>query len=192
MATIKTSREGPRECGYRHPGGLYLVTDGLGIPCSLLPVELQVCPTCGAGFAPQRTFSWVDPDVLLQPHDHGEPRCPLNEPGKLGERAVLDWIGSKFYKTPDIWAKEARKLGVSRRVSAVPKGFVIGETWVLAAHRSVPMDDGEPRPAVFYVYRPKRVEYIVRGNESEELLDYMESLGMTLVKVEREPVKEGA
>ena len=31
--------------------------------------------------------------------------------------------------------REASKMGVSRRITAVPRDFVVGETWVLLGHR---------------------------------------------------------
>ena len=37
----------------------------------------------------------------------------------------------------------------------------------------------------FYVYKPERIEYIVKGDESEEELDKMEKRGISLVKLVR-------
>jgi len=44
------------------------------------------------------------------------------------------WVGVKFYKTPDAFMSEARSMGISRRITAVPRDFVVGKTWVLIAH----------------------------------------------------------
>jgi hypothetical protein len=46
---------------------------------------------------------------------------------------LLLWIGRAHY-TPETYLRESRELGVSRRLSAMPKGLVLGETWVLLAH----------------------------------------------------------
>jgi hypothetical protein len=46
---------------------------------------------------------------------------------------LLLWIGRGHY-SPDAFLKESRELGVSRRIAALPKGLVLGETWVLLAH----------------------------------------------------------
>ncbi len=37
----------------------------------------------------------------------------------------------------------------------------------------------------FYVYKPERIEYIVKGDESEEELDKMEKCGISPVKLVR-------
>jgi hypothetical protein len=192
MATITTVTDSRRGCGWRVPGGMYLVSDGHGQACSLLPHVLHVCPTCGNGLKPGRGFKWIDPDVFL-PH-HSDPEtpnrhqgCPLNDPGLIGEQVLLHWIGGSFYPTPESWVKEGMRLGFSRRVSGVPRGMTIGETWVAVAHRNVPLalDDETGSPAVFLLWQPSRVEYVVKGDEDEERLEYLESRGLTLVRVER-------
>ena len=50
-------------------------------------------------------------------------------------KAGLLWIGEQFYPTPGEFTREAEELGISRRISAVPRDFKLGETWVLFAHR---------------------------------------------------------
>ncbi len=203
---MRTSYEQARGCGRRKPGGLYLVSDGVGQDCDLLPVELHVCPTCSAGIKPSRGWTWVNPDELLPHHaaypsdfleevSNVHPGCPLNEPGLLGERAGLLWIGEAFYKTPHDWIAEGQRMGFSRRISAVPRGFELGETWVLAAHRKaiVRFPDGlsEPEftPAIFHVWKPARVEYVVKGDETEEQIAAIEARGIepVIVKPAYEP-----
>lgn len=46
MATVRTSVEGARGCGYRKAGGIYLVSGGIPRPCGKLPIPLTTCPTC--------------------------------------------------------------------------------------------------------------------------------------------------
>lgn len=219
MATITTMVEAERGCGFRTPGGIYIMSDGLGQSCNLLPVELHVCPTCGAGIKPTRGgWTWVKPDPLMPHHSDSDTTrrhggCPLNDPGDLGERAGLMWVGGSFYPTPESWLKEGKKMGFSRRVSGVPRGFKLGETWILTAHRKVQVgvevngvqyasmreaaavdrigDEGditfEPvfKPAVFHLWMPSRVDYVVKGTETEEELDAIEARGLTLVNVVR-------
>lgn len=207
---MRTLHEGARGCGFRKPGGLYMVTDREGEPCPALPVEMVVCPHCGAGIRPSRAWTWITPDVILNPHDHGHPGCPLNAPGLMGDRAGLLWIGGSFYPTPDDWMREAQTMGVSRRIATVPRGFVIGETWVAVAHRKVIRDgwvntdtdvtyrdmaaiveagvdfdllEEVWRPAVFHVFKPQRIEYVVRGDESDEELAGYERRGIEPVRV---------
>jgi hypothetical protein len=78
---IQTRTEGARGCGYRKPGGLYLVSGELSEPCPLLPFETSVCPTCGEGIRPARGFTWVDGAKFIPPVVHGTHEhtlvCPL-------------------------------------------------------------------------------------------------------------------
>jgi hypothetical protein len=62
-----------------------------------------------------------------------ESACPVcRNRDDFGPHLLL-WIGRKHY-TPEAYLEEGRRLGVSRRLSALPKGLVLGETWVLLAH----------------------------------------------------------
>lgn len=201
MATIHTSQEGARGCGYRKGGGLYLVSGALSEPCPKLPVEMHTCPTCGAGVKQSRGFTWITPDPLLDPGPHGSKKhesvCPLGTAidWSDGKRAGLIWIGEKFYATPDEFMREAGAMGVSRRISTVPRELVIGETWIALAHPKAiyhPEDDQDPldpsqayRPGVFTFFRPEAIEYIVKGTETEEELDRLEERGFKLVRVVR-------
>lgn len=218
MATLTQVVEGVRGCGWRTPGGIYLMSDGVGVHCEALPVPLHVCPTCGHGVKPSRGLTWVEPDALLEGYlgPHGDETyhaaCPLYAPGRLGERAGLLWIGEMYYPTPRDWESEGRRMGFSRRLSGIPKGFEIGKTWVLTAHRKgmvlgygrgdethatladVPDGEGEVEtrygPAIFHVWKPDRIEYVVKGDETEEELDRLESRGLSLVQVYRGNQKE--
>lgn len=142
---VRVSVEGKRGCGWRKPGGLYLVAPKLDEPCSLLPVEMSVCPCCGEGIRPARGWTWIDPGRLLPAryHDSAEHNatCPLGGPDypdgahRMGERCGLIWIGEGYYPTVESFAMEAEQMGVSRRITSVPRGFVVRETWVAFGHR---------------------------------------------------------
>jgi hypothetical protein len=161
-----------------------------------------------------RGFQWILPDPLLDPGPHGEPKhdkvCPLGgaytkEHWAHGERAGLIWIGAKFYPTPEAFMHEAARMGVSRRISQVPRDLKVGETWIALAHpNAIPGEcehgapaghpcsncpDGESagewRGGVITFFRPTAIEYIVKGDETEEELDRLEARGFRLVKVER-------
>lgn len=192
MASIRISVEAARGCGYRKAGGLYLVGGGPGRPCGKLPIKLDVCPCCGTGIKPARGWTWIDPRPLVadkQCADHNvateKPRtcsvCPLGD--AIPERAGLIWIGEAFYPTPFEWLEEADRMGISRRIAAVPQGFEVGKTWVFVAHRKVPMATGETMPAIFHAYRPSAVEYVVKGTETEPELERLEKRGITLIDV---------
>lgn len=59
MASVRTSVEGARGCGYRKAGGIYLCSGELSEPCPKLPVEMHTCPTCSSGIKPARGFTLV-------------------------------------------------------------------------------------------------------------------------------------
>lgn len=203
---IETKVEGKRGCGYRKGGGLYLVSDGLGRACGKLPIPLSVCPTCHGGIKPTRSWTWIDGDALIANRqcNSEDPRggpsdcelCPLaSSIGRVG----LLWIGGKFYERPGQFTEEAQRMGVSRRIPAVPKDFKLGETRVMLAHREcipiVPLtvgdlseEDREPQyaPGIFHVFLPQRIEYVVKGDEPEDKLARLVERGITPVKVERE------
>lgn len=156
MPNIHTSVEGRRGCGYRKPGGMYLMGGSLSAPCGKLPRRCDQCPSCGHGMRPARGWTWVDGREWFSRGDcaenplpltrevlsdglardagatcHG---CPLRTPP---ERAGLVWIGEKFYPTKEDFKREAATMGISRRLPtrSIPRGLVVGETLVLLAHR---------------------------------------------------------
>jgi hypothetical protein len=206
MIEVQTRIEGRRGCGYRKPGGIYLVGPSEGQPCCKLPFELSVCPCCSAGIKPSRGWTWVDVDKLFFENpliipDVGEacdPLCPLSKPG-IG-RAGLLWVGEKFYPTTGDFTQEANLMGISRRISTVPRGFELGKTWVLLAHRkvvhkypspdSMVSDPEEMLPGIFHMFKTIAVEYVVKGNETQEDLEQLVKRGLTPVDVN--PVKRRA
>lgn len=181
-----------RACGYRKVGGLYLVSGHLAAPCCKMPILLHVCPTCNTGIKQARGWSWIDP----RPWSKGEcqaipaapfqsilnavsggPLCVLNpvNQDRLGERVGLLWIGTQFYNTPSAFQLEAAKMGVSRRIQTIPRGFVVGESWVFLAHPKVkenppvnPGDDVTWTPGVFRIFKPERIEKIITETQSKD------------------------
>jgi len=179
--------EEKRGCGYRKVGGLYLVGSGQGIACDRLPIALDICPCCGAGFKQTRGWTWVDVGKLVDgPHmlppapfapgdtlEHDtqltpcecHSACPLcKNPSSIGKAGML-WIGTQFYPTIDHFENEARTQGISRRINTIPHGFKLGETWMLFAHlRGILKPTGDLKakyvPAIFRVWRPTRIERI--------------------------------
>lgn len=211
--------EAKRGCGYRKIGGTYLVGKLNGSPCDRLPMLLEVCPTCSHGIKPARGFTWVDANALIQgPHkirltdlnvvDDAHEYLPNEQPcdcwkgccvfckhpEQIG-RAGLLWVSDKFYPTPAEFLAEGKALGLSRRIARIPRGFKVGETWVLLGHRKAvrkinlvitinpsptwPMFDelAEEKymPGLFYVWRPERIERILpeskRGTEEVKALE---------------------
>lgn len=229
---IRISHEAARGCGYRRGGAIYMVADGPATNCGRLPLPLGACPTCGHGIKPARGWTWIDGDAILAaaPPCRGSIdwnaslaelakgrntdaclTCPMGDmaPGRVG----LLWVGSRYYPTTQQFLAEATRMGVSRRVSQVPREFVVGTTVVWLAHRQaiatsctkaqyhvlVKDAEGNARcchcdraatecwlPGVFSAFRPTRLEYVVRGNESEEELEAIRARGIETVAVVRE------
>lgn len=207
MIEIQVRRDRKRGCGWRKPGGKYLIGGKLCAPCGKLPHFLEVCPTCGGGIKPMRGWRWIGTRALFGNEVcGGDPKfvcttCVLCEPP---ERAGLIWIGDTFYARPGDFVAEAGGLGISRRIACVPKGFEVGKTLVLLASRKVPVygtDDAlfrdlplKHKPGIFAAFVPTALEYVVRGNETQEELERLVGQGFTPVRIERvvESGDEGA
>lgn len=175
-----------RGCGYRKVGGLYLVSEGPGLPCCRLPLRLSICPCCGAGIKQTRGWTWINPTLLLGESYRPECNaCPAGNPATMGARAGLLWIGVQFYPTVAHFEAEARTMGISRRISAIPRGLKVGETWVLLAHPKACTPDAEGREAgVFRIFRPQRIEKILTASQATpEELDKLAEAGITPVIV---------
>jgi hypothetical protein len=111
----------------------------------------------------------------------------------------LLWVGEHFYPTIEDFSLEAAKLGISKRISVVPRDFEVGVTWVLLAHpKAIPVmglvgKDGDGgifiaqnqwSPGIFKVWRPNKIEKIVQESKrgSEEVAA-LEKRGITPVFV---------
>lgn len=209
---VRVVTEGVRGCGFRRVGGTYLVSDGISIPCPALPLEVSRCPCCDSGIKPARSWAWFNPSMFFKFP------CPVDckiyqERGRCTpfqqERAGILWIGGKFYKTPADWTKEAKEIGVSRRISQIPKDFVVGKTCVFVGHREAvericdcnkqdglagaPLADckkckGEGQrnvPGVFHAFCPTRIEKVVDKDVTEEEIDKLVKRGITPVFINR-------
>jgi len=103
------------------------------------------------------------------------------------DRAGLLWVGEKFYTT-NKFLTEAATRGISRRIATVPHGFKVGETWIYFAHKkAIPGQNGNPDSAgIFAAFQPIRIEYVVKGNESDDELRKLGKRGFTLVDVKKD------
>lgn len=69
----------------------------------------------------------------------------------------LLWVGWGSYSTIKSFAAEANKMGVSRRISKIPRDLVLGKSRIFLAH-----DEGETGDAVIFGYFiPTGIEMIV-------------------------------
>jgi hypothetical protein len=202
--------EARRGCGFRKIGGLYLVGEGIAIGCDRLPFKLDVCPCCNQGIKPTLGFTWVQSSIFdgdctnfqSECHAHGceicKPRSVFRDvkidgqvvktnqliPSKLG----LMWVGSRFYNTPSDFITEAQKIGVSKRIAALPKGIQKGDL-VLLAHRQATSEtiDGktEKKAGIFYAFHITRIEKLVSESQSkdEEAMKKLDKRGITAVVI---------
>jgi hypothetical protein len=211
--------EAKRGCGYRKQGGLYLVSGGLCAPCKGLPIPIETCPVCNSGIHPSRGWTWIAAKALFQAagitNDCGLPHCSTCPVSHAPKRAGLLWVGETYYPSPEDFTQEADQQGVSRRISAIPRDFVVGETWVYFAHRkssssiaACPECNGERfiddeagnhlcgmcdgagkvevwTPGIFHAFKPERIEYIVRDDDTPEKLESLEKRGISLVRLVR-------
>ena len=188
MAVVTVSVEGERGCGYRTPGtngfGIYLMADELSAPCLMLPYELTVCPCCGQGIKPARGWTWIEPDLFGPPVEVSDcgvfycRSCPVGL-GRTWERAGLLWIGERFYSTGYSFTSEAQSMGISRKISALPRDFEIGETWVFFAHRKGEIwinEDKEEEwlPAIFSACKPTHIDLVI--DDENDIPEYCERL----------------
>jgi len=211
---IKTVTDQKRGCGWRKPGGLYLISKAVFTSCGLLPLPLSVCPCCGEGVKPARGWTWINPALMFKDRECSTPskcgRCSLK---KLPEQAGLLWVGEMYYETPADFLKEVRQQGVSRRIHSLPHGFELGKTQVFVAHakaiqKECPAKCRLPEnftgackvcggsgvaygPGIFQVFRPTEIQYVVKGDEEMAELEAMVKRGITLVEVNREGVLGG-
>lgn len=190
--------EGRRACGYRKVGGLYLVGKGTGFPCCKLPIKLHVCPTCNQGVKQTRGWQWIDPRPWLAGDctARGPMRglCPAADPKGLGEKVGLLWIGASFYPKPEVFTEEASRMGISRRLKAIPRGFKLGEHYVFLAHPKLfpyieTGPDGDEQKwhgGVFRIFKPDAIEQIVTKSDmkDETKMEALREKGITPVAVE--------
>jgi hypothetical protein len=185
--------EKARGCGYRKEGGLYFRGDPPNATCGKLPFELGICPTCGEGIPFSMAPKWVDPVKLTQgiKCDYSLRQCalcPLSDDviGEIG-KVLMIWVGKKFYASPDAFLTEARDMGISRRMKALPRGFEVGKHFILLAHQNaIPTDDPEaPKPGAFSLFRPRAIEYVCSGEETDDEIESLRKRGITPVMVEK-------
>lgn len=207
MPSIKAVYEHERGCGFRKPGGFYLRTGGKGFPCKTLPIPFLVCECCGFVPGPSRNYQWLRTQylkaTLKKDPCTAKPafceECPINLSIFQSEKLALDWVGSKYYDTPDKFNLEAANMGISRRFSAKVdeegniqgfglKDFKVGEHWIALAHKKAVTginEEGEAvaTPGIFKLWRPEIIEYVIRDTDSEAYLEKLEEQGVTLIKV---------
>lgn len=191
--------EAKRGCGFRKVGGLYLMGEGLAMPCPALPFRLNPCSTCGHVLKAARAIAFkpkgaIMPSMMCEAH--GCVACPLAAMPP-DQPCGLQAVSQKFY-TPQSFRAESESLGVSRRISAIPRELEIGKTWVFLAYSqhktaTLPPDGAgfqqvvpDDYQEVFYAFRPSRIELVVSPSwkaAHAEQVAYHEKKGVVLVEV---------
>lgn len=200
---IQTLIEKERGCGFRKKGGMYLIGGSSFAGCCKLPFPLTVCPCCGGGIKFSRGFTWINSKLFalteaMEPYNYAcYNNCVFAQPDtKMG----LMWVGESFYKTPAHFTREADIIGISKRISQIPKECMPGKTWIALAHNKAisskwdPIDPAKDliyTPGVFMVFLLQSIQYVVTGKESADELEKIEKRGVVLVDVipEGEPIK---
>ena len=194
MASVRESHEGKRGCGYRKGGGYYLIGGSEFTTCGKLPYPVGVCQHCGEGMKFFRGFRFFNPQKFIDDkpciENYLDPvsnnkcvACPMSR--GIPERAGIMWVGNKFY-SPDTFLNEALKMGISKRLPTIPRELLknIGNVRVYLVHPKACQDaEGKPKAGFFTSFVPKKIEYVVKGNESEGQLSLIEKRGIELVKV---------
>ena len=105
------------------------------------------------------------------------------------------WVGKRQY-TPESFIREAEKMGISKRIAAIPKNLEFGRTRILLAHPEAGRREKETKetltgkkiekcPAIFYGFTPKAVEQIIteKQSKSKRFMKKLEKRGITPVVV---------
>lgn len=94
------------------------------------------------------------------------------EPPKLELEAsdVLIWVGKEHY-SPESFIKEARKMGVCRRVPFAPLGIIPDVSFVFLAHRDAIKTVEGLEPGIFACYTVSNMMFVVKpGTEVDDEL----------------------
>ena len=175
MSEVVMSLESERLCGFRKPGvngyGVYLMGTPSGAPCEAMPFPLEVCPSCGGGIKPSRGVTWIEPYNLFEGVSHidcDSPVCWACPIAHLGnDKALLLWVGERFYPTAKHFMIEANRKGISRKISSIPHDFRIGKTWIYLAHRKAigyinsVTDEQEWIPGIFMAFKPTHLDMVI-------------------------------
>lgn len=172
--------ESPRKCGFRHPGLYLMGLDGPRGGCPRLDSWVfDACPCCGGGIRQSRGWTSIQMSSLFNPRLSPPPcpdhvgRCPVCDPeAVVGDKTSgLIWVGKRDY-SPGEFLDEALRVGISRRIPAVPNDLVFGETWVVVGHPEAGVDaQGNHVAGPIAVFRPTHLDLVVdpAGSVSEAL-----------------------
>lgn len=176
-----------RGCGERVKNGLYLFFDAtMLVPCDRLPFEVPgACPICGEGLRQFRSVRVINPRKFFGNFDATKctSGCPVCFPPEHGG---MMWVGAQYY-TPDSFAEEARKHGISKRIPNIPENLKPGDL-VFFAHpkgydKVNPNNDEKPRPGVFMAARLTEYQKVLSNEDAEnaDIIADLEARGVVPV-----------
>ena len=181
MPNVILEIEAPqRGCGTRQQEGYYMVGDFTPDAMSFFPRKLD----CSCG------FRVVRPSRSTQGFWPGKFWPELNtEPNNLitiqkDQKCWAMTIDTRGYSTPKAYIDEAARLGISRRLNnGLPKGFEIGKDVVFIIHSKVYKYGDKYEPGFIGFFKPKEIQYVVSGRESEQKLRQIAAKKIVLVSV---------
>jgi hypothetical protein len=86
------------------------------------------------------------------------------------------WVGKKYY-TPQSFTEEAVSMGVCKKIATQLKDVVLGETWILLAHKEARTyttvnEKGKSKkhgvPGIFYAFKPKAFEMLITMKQANK------------------------
>lgn len=114
--------------------------------------------------------------------------CPMGSPPK-GKHGLL-WVGGGFYTRPEDFTREAQRMGVSRKIQAIPRGFELGTTWVYLAHRTAIWDKASEKmlPGIFSAFKPRAIDLVIDDPNSvparvESIVEQFGEANVNVIKV---------
>ncbi len=194
---VKTVYDHQRGCGFRKPGGTYLIGGTTSSACCKLPFALTACPCCNQGIKFQRGLQWINSSMFGECRAHVSLPCVIqNQNTKMG----LMWVGAKYYEKPQQFINEAAALGVSKRIGKLPADVEVNKTWIALAHPKAISDYrvAQPigfetycereyffTPGIFMLFKVTAIQYVVTGNETEEEITKLLDRGIELIEVKK-------
>lgn len=183
--TIKVMAKSERGCGTRNTKGYYLVCDGEGTHCHRLPLEVPICKECKKPYiVPIRGIQAIQPEAVwdlceavgtdqehLYPCHNCANQCPICYPP---EDAWVIWVGESYYESPEDFVREARNMGISRKIGFVPEGLQPGD-WVYLGYRKlIPTGHFNKKgeevkdPGIFHAFKIQRIEKLLTETQQQD------------------------
>lgn len=177
--------EQKRLCGYRKAGAMYLVGGMQFGDCHRLPVKIPEIKFF-RGYKEINPYELIgvcnrvqqEPYQIIGEHSESCPKidadcitCNICNPPDEDLVHGMMFVGEQYY-SPGTFAREALKLGVSKRISNIPNDLVLGKTIVYLAFKKMPFKTKpygtEYIPSIFMAFKPERVEMLIKKSDATE------------------------